>query len=373
MKIANLIFIGFILGGILSCHGQIESKRIPMIASHWEFKPQSVDFIEYRGRQSMRIKTSIDQVLLKDFDFTSGTIEYDIEPSDPYFTSMYFRWNNLNANECFYFRTERAGDSIAVDGIQYAPFVKGINLWDMLFHYQSNADFKNSEWNHVKLVISGKQMLVYVNDMKKPALEIPHLEADVNKGTLAFDGQAIISNLTVKHGETEDLSPNPGIDPTNNDSRYIRKWQVSESIKMDPKIDFQNEYYPDSLTSWKPIIAERRGLINLTRQYGKSEHRRIVWLKSTISSTKNQKMKLNLGFSDDVWVYINDRSLYIDKNLYGTPIMKQPDGRCSIENTSFMVPLVEGDNQLLIGVANNFYGWGIIARLDELNGIKIEN
>ena len=50
----------------------------------------------------------------------------------------------------------------------------------------------------------------------------------------------------------------------------------------------------------------------------------------------------------------------------------RPEGRCSIENTSFAVPFAAGDNELMIGVANNFYGWGMVARLDSLDGLTIE-
>jgi hypothetical protein len=35
-----------------------------------------------------------------------------------------------------------------------------------------------------------------------------------------------------------------------------------------------------------------------------------------------------------------------------------------------MVPLKAGDNELLIGIANDFYGWGLVARLDNLDDIK---
>jgi hypothetical protein len=71
-------------------------------------------------------------------------------------------------------------------------------------------------------------------------------------------------------------------------------------------------------------------------------------------------------------VFVNGRFLYVDKNLYGQPIMKEPDGRCSVENASFILPLNAGNNELLIGVANDFYGWGIIARLDSMEGIAID-
>ena len=36
------------------------------------------------------------------------------------------------------------------------------------------------------------------------------------------------------------------------------------------------------------------------------------------------------------------------------------------------MPLNSGDNELLIGVANDFYDWGIVARIDSLAGITLE-
>jgi hypothetical protein len=346
--------------------------NILLKAENWEFKPQTVEFLEYKSRPAMKLLTSSDPVILKNFDFTNGTIEYDMEPLDPRFTSLYFRWKDPRDNECFYFRTKCAGNAQAIDAIQYAPLIDGVNLWDMLFHFQTNADFQKDNWNHVKLVISGKQMRAYVNDLSRPALEVPMLEGNVASGTLAFDGQVIISNLHVKHNSVEGLAPEAGIDPTASDPRYLRKWQVSEPITTAQNIDFSYEYIPNAQTKWEELSAERRGLINLTRKFGKTEGRRIVWLKTNIHSDKAQDKMLRFGFSDEVWVVINDKPLYMDKNLYNTPMAKEPDGRCSIENTSFMVPLKEGDNQLLAGVANFFYGWGIVARFDNLDGIRLE-
>jgi len=53
------------------------------------------------------------------------------------------------------------------------------------------------------------------------------------------------------------------------------------------------------------------------------------------------------------------------------PQMKN-DGRCTIDNSSFNLPLKEGKNELLIGLANYFYGWGIIARFENMNDIKMQ-
>jgi hypothetical protein len=164
-----------------------------------------------------------------------------------------------------------------------------------------------------------------------------------------------------------------GIDPTDNDPRYLRHWQVSQSAVMPKGIDFSYDLFPKPDAAWTPIAAERRGLINLTRKFGKSESRRIVWLKTKLKSESAQTLKLAFGFSDEVWALINGKMLYVDKNLFLHPIRKEPDGRCSIENTTFNLPLNAGDNELLIGVANDFYGWGIVARIDSLTGITLEN
>jgi hypothetical protein len=337
---------------------------VSLKADNWEFKPNTVEFLQYKSLPAMKLLSGEDEVVLKGLDFSDGIIEYDMEPLDANFTSVFFRQLNPQERECFYFRTANAGNSQALDAIQYAPFISGVNLWDMFFHFQGNASFERSKWNHVKLVISGKQLRVYVNDTAHSVLNVPQMEGNTQHGSIAFRGKVIIANLVVKPGQTEGLSPLAGIDPTDNDPRYLRKWQISPALIIPEKIEFSYTLMPTAETAWDTIWAERRGLINITRKFGKSEVRRLVWLKTNIHCLKAQNRKLNLGFSDDVWVFINGRYLYVDKNPYGTPGAKAPDGRCSIENTAFNVPLKEGDNELLIGVANDFYGWGIVARLD---------
>lgn len=342
-------------------------KTISLKAEQWEFKPQSVEFAEYKSRPAMKLLTG-DQVVLRDLNFTDGTVEYDMEPIDPRFTAFYFRWTNAKESECFYFRDGRAGNPWAVDAIQYAPYIDGVNFWNMLPQFQTRADFRKDDWNHVKLVISGRQMKVFVNSTQQPALEVPILEGNVSSGTLAFDGKVIISNLIVKFNQTEGLSAVAGVDPVAYDPRYLRKWQVSTPITTEKGIDFNEAWVPNANTTWEAIATERGGLVNLTRKFGKTEGRRIVWLRITIQSDKTQDKMLHLGFNNEVWVLINDKPLFMDKNLYGTPMAKQ-DGRCSLENACIKIPLKEGDNHIMIGVANYFYGWGIIARLDNLDGI----
>ncbi len=166
-----------------------------------------------------------------------------------------------------------------------------------------------------------------------------------------------------------------GDDPTAHDSYYLRDWLVTQPVDFPfgRDINVLAPGIPDSTTQWTPLPAEHRALVNLSRAFGMTMSpqgdRRLAWLKTTVSSEVDQRRRLDLGFSDEVWVFINGQLLHTDKNYFGTPSMKEPRGRCTLANTSFDLPLQEGENEILIGLANSFFGWGIIARLDNIVGL----
>lgn len=377
----TFIFITFTVFFFHIHHGQKASKqseeslKIPMKAAQWSYQTDQVKFISHLGVDALQSVSPDSPVILKDHIFKDGTISFDVALVEGGFVSLYFRRADADETECFYLRTYRAGDPQGWDAIQYAPFIKGINLWDMLPQYQSSAIIHAEGWNHIELRISGKQMLVYVNDMAHPALVIPHLAGNTEQGQLAFEGKAIFANLEIKHNDVGDLSPASGFDQTANDVRYLRNWHISDPVEFPFGKDILNEDLPTDSSNWQAIRAEREGLVNLTRRFGGSKNRdqrRISWLRTTIESKAFQIRKLNLGFSDEVWVILNGQLLYIDKNNYFNLTKKQPGGRCSVENASFDLPLREGPNELLIGLSNFFYGWGLVARLDMVEGLILE-
>jgi hypothetical protein len=350
--------------------GSAAGIQIPMQAEKWEFTPGKVEFISHKSIPALKILPDAGEVLLKDVTFSDGIIEFDIEPVDPPFTGIYFRMQDTNESEYVYLRTGSAGKPMAMDAVQYVPIIKGVNLWNLLGHYQGPALIKNNEWNHIKLVVSGKQMRVYVNDLSSPALHITRLEGDTRQGSLAFDGSSIIANLTVKPNATEGLVPTEGVDPTYNDPRYIRQWAVSQPMPLPKGRELTDDDLPKPDAKWEYIEAERRGLVNLSRQFGKSETRQIVWLKVKMVAASEQKRQLQFGFNGEVWVFLNGQIAYVDKNFYRQPIMKEPEGRVSLENTSISLPLKAGENELIIGIAiTNIFGWGIVARLENLEGL----
>ncbi|HTF17635.1 MAG TPA: family 16 glycoside hydrolase, partial [Chryseolinea sp.] len=201
--------------------------RVPLTPANWQASPDGVEFTTHKNALAMKISGK-ERIILKNFAFANGTIEYDVEPLAEGFAGMYFRMADNNEAEYLYLRTSRASNPVAMDAVQYAPYNKGVLLWDMFCWFQGPANIKNDDWNHIKVIISGAQMIVYVNDLKTSTLEIPQLEGNTQTGSIAFDGKCLVANVVIKDGATENLSPRAGFDPTHHDPRYIRTWQVSK-------------------------------------------------------------------------------------------------------------------------------------------------
>ncbi len=375
-----------LLAGMAYGQKKKEEKEIlvPMDEKHWASMTDNVEFITYKSVSAVRSKDKEGfGILLKDLIFTDGTIEFDVELKGSGFPGIDFRISEDTLNsEKFYIRYFGTPDGLKRTTLQYAAVLDRVNMWDVTDDYQAAAKIYEGKWNHVKLVVSGKQMKVYVNDMQRAALHIPALEGISNSGAISLSGNVIYANLVIKPNATENLAPNEGYDPTYNDSRYLRNWLVTEPIDFPFGRDvikpdsgtLIDTALLDSTAVWKPLRADRRALVNLTRLYGETEEgqRKLAWVKKTISSDTDQKKRVDMGFSDEIWVFINGQPLHVDKNYYGSPGMKEPRGRCTIENTSFVLPLQKGENEVLIGVSNYFFGWGLIARVQDTDGLEFD-
>jgi hypothetical protein len=190
-----------------------------------------------------------------------------------------------------------------------------------------------------------------------------------------MQGPGSFANLTVAPDEVEGLSPAPLKDPTEDDRRLVRNWMVSPWTTFVEGKDPEYAELPDASQAWKPLTAERGGLVNLTRQEGLPEGQMkwdLAWLKTDVISDKAQSKHVSIGWTREIWVFVNGKRVFADKNLYQPPAArKTPDGRLSLENGSFDLPLNKGKNEIAIALANNFYGWGIEMRFDDVNGLKV--
>ncbi len=345
---------------------RLPEVRVAMKPDAWDVNPDRAAFITHRSVPAVQGLDGGALMHLKALDFTDGTIEFDIELPEQGFVGIRFRQSeDHSVGEDFYIRSFWPVNPRNRTLTQYTSMVDSLSLWDLTDDYQAPAPLYQNRWNHVKLVVNGRQMRVFVNDTA--VLHVPVLESARTTGKLSFSGNAIFANLVVRPNATEDLPATAGYDPTQYDPYYLRDWSVTKPVDFLAGRDVVDTDLPDSTTGWKPIHAEHRALVNLSKAFGKTpiDERRLVWLKTRITSDTRQTKRLALGFSDEVWVLINGQLLHVDKNYFGTPAMKEPRGRCTLANTSFDLPLRAGENELMIGVANYFYGWGIIARLND--------
>ncbi|PTY02842.1 hypothetical protein DB347_23145 [Opitutaceae bacterium EW11] len=248
-------------------------------------------------------------------------------------------------------------------------------MWDLFPRYQSAAPLRLKQWNHMRLVISGQRMDVYINGAQNPTLHVGRLEGDLSSGELLLQGPAAFSNLVVSPGRVDKLEPEAEKDPTWDDAGLVRHWQISSLQELPGANAPTVQDLPPVSGNWKPLEAERGGLVNVSREYGlplKRPNRALVWLKTTVKSDGERVVHTSVGWAREIWVFVNGQAVYADKNLYTlASARKAPDGRCSLENGSFALPLRAGENEVVVALANNFYGWGLIWRINDLTGIEL--
>jgi hypothetical protein len=344
--------------------------KVPMTAEHWQ--TESGAFEKIQGMDAIALHEG-GTAIAKDVNLKDGTIEFDVQPM-VMGTGMVFRRIDDKNFEMFYFRPNgKCSESPFC--LQYAPETHNILLWDVFPQYQVPAPIRDGEWNHVKLVISGKRMNMYVNHSATPTLRVGRLEGDASEGSVGLSGPGYFANVVITPGATEGLSGEPEADPTASDARFVRNWQLSAASELGEGKDPSYGEMPAASVEWKPISAELGGLIDITREYGlpmDRPKRSMAWIKTTIDSDKAQTIHTSMGWVREVWVFVNGKQVYADKNLFmPASARKSPEGRLALTNGGFDLPLNAGSNEVAIAVASNFYGLAVVWRLDSVDGVNI--
>ena len=78
-----------------------------------------------------------------------------------------------------------------------------------------------------------------------------------------------------------------------------------------------------------------------------------------MTSDRKQTKKVDIGWTRELWLFVNGRLVYADKTLFEVEAARKfPDARCSLDNGTAMLPLESGDNEIAIALANDFFGLG---------------
>ena len=379
------IICGFAAGLLsLSATGRAETKSvsagravepiaIAMTADHWQAK-ENAEFIRQLGFFHGLMRLNSGDAALKDVTFSDGTIEFDVNTIGRGAPGIAFRQQDERNFELLYLRPDPNCPAFRAC-IQYAPQTHGVLLWDLFPQYENRAPLRENGWNHIRMVISGRRMKVFVNDATSPTLEVGRLEGDAVKGGLRLQGPGTFANMVITPDAVDGLSPEAAGDPSDADRGLIRHWRLSPFSALPNGKDPGYDGMPGASPEWKTISTERSGLVNLSREYGRpmpEPNRAVAWLKTTMTSDRKQTKKVEIGWTRELWVFVNGKPVYADKNLFESDgARKFPDGRCSLENGSFMLPLDAGDNEVAVALANNFFGWGLMLRLTDPEGVHL--
>ena len=92
---------------------------------------------------------------------------------------------------------------------------------------------------------------------------------------------------------------------------------------------------------------------------------KVLYARTTINSDRDQVKKLEIGYSDEVSVFLNGKILYRGRSAQS---FRDPGflGIVNPENDAVYLPLKKGSNELILALSELGGGWGFICRLVDL-------
>jgi hypothetical protein len=353
--------------------GSSYSQTIPFDSLKWDLEAVESRIEQYLGQESLYLRGGL--VYPKDSDFLNGIIEFDIVfGPERGFMGAVWRMQDVNNFEQFYMRPHQSGNP---DANQYTPVFNGIAGWQLYYGEGYGAPVKYSfdKWMHVKIVVSGKNVEVYIVDMEQPALFVSDQKREIKSGKVGL----WVSNFAPCHFANFSYTKldNPRLKGKEKSAENVPKgtvmsWRISNTIdekSLDQK--FQLTPADKQGLSWSKLDCEASGLANLARVQGIEKNKNCAIARITIISDKDQTKKVEFGYSDRIKVYLNDRLLYGGNNDYMSRDYRYL-GTIGYFDELYL-PLRKGENELWMAVSETFGGWGILARFDSMDGISISD
>lgn len=366
-------FLLYIAAGIPVLMYAQQSIRADFQAEAWEVQAAKHEFTSFKGKESLYLENGIAR--LKDASLKNGTIDFDISfPEGRKFVAVHFRIQGPGHYEEYYLRPHQSGNP---DAMQYTPVINGLAGWQ-LYHGQgySNAyRFNFGEWIHVRLVIDGDKMNVFLNDMSQPILHVHDLKRETESGGIGFGanmGGAYYANLSYQESSGNEELVSDAYSPPPLDAGTITSWQVSEAMPESSIGSIHNLKDWDAMDqmSWNKLETEYSGLLNFAHVSSVSESGNTILAKVLIQSDKKQIKELIFGYSDAARIFVNGQLMYAGQRRFRSRDYRYL-GTIGYFDSVFL-PLKKGNNEVIIAITEAFGGWGLKAQLGNLDGITVE-
>lgn len=344
----------------------------------WEFTSGGGRIGTYLGRAALLLQNG--RTFRRDLRFQDGTVEYDMAVTrHRSFAYIGFRMRSDEDHEEIYFRPQKSELS---DAIQYAPVWHGQSAWQ-LYHAgrgTAAAPLPGDRWIHVRLVLSGRRAALFLEGAAKPVMQV-RMAREPEAGYLSFRGfpnseylppgavTMAVSNVVVTPGDGgHDFGPDmPDAAPEGT----VTRWQLSPAF---PVADAPVAAIPDSLlkgkATWPVVGAEAWGLLPIDKYLSRPQRRSGTIVRLVLRSDAARLQLLRLGFSDFATVFVNGRPLFGADAHYSFDDPRQ-EGVITITQSTAWLPLVRGDNEILIVVVDQFGGWGLMGALEAIAGVTM--
>lgn len=362
------VFSLFVLS-ILILVEPLFSQAVPFDSDRWDISASVSKQEVYQGEKCLLMQGGI--AVLKDVDFVDGIMEFDVAFGRVrgFFGAVWRLQDRANYEE-FYMRSHQSGNP---DANQYTPVFNNLPGWQ-LYHgkgYGVPVDYPFDRWFHVKIVVSGSEGEIYINDMNQPALYIPEMKRDVTSGKIGLKvnnfGPARFANFSYQIVDrpvlkTRSETPAAGIKGT------VMSWQVSgvfAESSLSGKLRLTDD---DKKMTWKKLACETSGLANLARIQPAGRGSNTVYAKVVVFSETDQVKVFQFGFSDRIKIYFNGHLLYGGNNTYRSRDYRYLGTIGYFEE--LYLPLKKGKNELWLAVSESFGGWGIQGRFMDLSGLR---
>lgn len=355
-----------------------EAQSFPVDSPRWQLSPDA-RISDYLGRRCLDLEDG--NAILKDFDMSDGIIDADMAGDGSRgFYNFLFRTQADRDGEIVYLRPHKTG---LADAQQYTPVLNGVGPWQIYngLGFTAPVEIPRNVWFHVRLVVAGAQARLYVGNMAVPSLVMGDLKTGFRHGSVGFYGVRV-SNVEIRKMPAVEWQRHEPATP----QTTIVKWSLSPSMDALER-DLEeplSKSTVDSMT-WRQIVAEPPGFVvinrylkgpnvvptfaeDFSRRLEPQKGMRLVYARTNIVSDRDQVKKLNVGYSDDVSVFLNNRILYRGRSAQR---FRDPGflGIVNVDNDAVYLPLKKGRNELLLAVSELAGGWGFICRFDDTHGI----
>ncbi len=208
------------------------------------------------------------------------------------------------------------------------------------------------------------------------------LKSGVQKGQIALfvlTGATYFSNLEVRI--TPDLPWERHLPPMPQNT--LTHWSLSPAYDgLARNLERPLTKSESDAIQWQDVEAEPPGFVVLYR-YRQAPHpmvtfqgdfwkrlepqpgMKVLYARTTIQSDRDQLKKLEIGYSDDVSVFLNGTLLYRGRSAQG---FRDPGflGIVNPENDAVYLPLKKGSNELMLAITELGGGWGFICKLADV-------